>query len=74
MEHFEDEGWVLRSPLDFYLDAGRSAQDPLKNHYVITGYFYPLNKKEDKDGELILPKRIVDKLVEKMPEKVRLLN
>jgi len=74
VDHFEAEGWVLKSSLGCYMDAGRSRKDLLKNHYVITGYFYPLNKKEDKKGELILPKSIVDRLKQKMPEKVKVLS
>uniref|UniRef100_A0A6M3JVK1 Uncharacterized protein n=1 Tax=viral metagenome TaxID=1070528 RepID=A0A6M3JVK1_9ZZZZ len=74
VDHFEAEGWVLRSSLDFYCDMGRSNNDPLKNHYVIVGYFYPLNKKADRPGVIELPDRIVQKLLQKMPEKVRILN
>ena len=74
LDHFEKEGWVLRSSLDFYCDFGRSNKDLLKNHYVIVGYFYPLNKKEDKKEVIEVPQKVVDKLLAKMPEKVRLLN
>jgi len=74
VEHFEKEGWVLHSPLDFYLDAGRSREDELKNHYVIVGYFHPLNKKEDKKEVIELPEKIVQKLLKKMPHKVKILN
>lgn len=74
LEHFEALGWVLRSPLDFYLDAGRSAKDPLKNHYVIRGMFYPLNVKEDKPEEIHLPDKVVQKLLKKMPHKVKILE
>ena len=74
VDHFELDGWVLRSPIEFHLDAGKSAKTPLKNHYVITAYWYPLNKKEDRYETITLPKRVVDKLVQKMPEKVRILG
>lgn len=74
INHFEADGWVLRSPVDFCLDVGRSAKDPVKNHYVITAKWYPLNKKEDKPEVIHLPNRVVQRLLRKMPEKVRILE
>lgn len=74
VDHFEAEGWVLRSPLDYYLDKGHSNKDPDRNHYVIVGYFHPLNKKPDPQEVIHLPKKVVDVLKQKMPEKVKVLN
>jgi hypothetical protein len=71
LDHFEAEGWVLRSPLDFYQDFGASKEDPNQLHYIIVGVFSDDFKKKER-GELHLPEKVVQKLLKKMPEKVRI--
>jgi len=71
LEHFESEGWVLRSPLNFYADFGASKDDPNKIHYVIVGWFTPNNRKEQKPEEVVLPKKVVDKLKQKFGGRIK---
>ncbi len=71
LEHCEVEGWVLRSPLDFYADFGASQEDPSQIHYIIVGQFSDDFRKKTRE-EIHLPEKVVQKLLKKMPEKVRI--
>ncbi len=73
LEAMDKQGWVLRSPLDFYQDSAASRKDVDNNHYVAVGRFDLVNRYPI-DGKIELPDSVVQKLLKTMPEKVRILN
>jgi hypothetical protein len=73
IEAKDKEGWVLRSPLDFFQDAAASRKDPNSDHYVAVGRFDLVNR-HPPTGSIDLPDSIVKKLMKKFPEKVKILK
>ena len=73
LEAMDKQGWVLRSPLDFYQDFAASRKDVNNNHYVAKGRFDLVNRNPP-TGTIELPDSIVQKLKRIMPEKVKVLK
>jgi len=73
VEAMDKKGWLLTTPLDFHIDFGASRNDAVKNHYVITGDFRSVRHTEQ-GGVIELPDRIVQKLIKKHGDKVRVLS
>ncbi len=73
LEAMDNQGWVLRSSLDFYQDFGASRKDVNNDHYVAVGRFDLVNRNPP-TGTIELPDRIVQKLLKKFPKKVKILK